>query len=108
MTLAHRGAGTLRRAPRLLIPVLLLSTAPLSAVTTRVVATATARDFLAGDAKGTAITAEGRLTLAPPLAPKAWPEDAADAVVFAAVSDSAGDVYVATGGGMGRLFVSSP
>jgi hypothetical protein len=86
----------------------LLDTSSLLAVTPRVVTVASARDFLAGDAKGTAITAEGRLTLAPPLSKKSWPEDAADAVVFAAASDSSGDVFIATGGGLGRLFVSSP
>lgn len=77
---------------------------PLQAGTPRIASTASARDFLAGDAKGTAVTADGRLTLGIPLGPKLWPEDAADAVVFGAASDSSGRVYVATGGGLGRLF----
>ena len=79
---------------------------PLFAATSRVAITAGARDFLAGEAKGTAVSADGRLTLAPPLAPRAWPADAADAAVFAAAGDAAGRVFVATGGGFGRLFVS--
>jgi hypothetical protein len=80
----------------------------LSASTVKIAATASARDFLAGDAKGTAVTADGKLTLGAPFAPRAWPENAADAVAFAAVSDAAGRIYVATGGGLGRLFVSEP
>ena len=79
---------------------------PLSAGTPRVASTASARDFLAGDAKGTAVTAEGRLTLGIQLGPKEWPEDAADAVVFGAAADPSGRVYVATGGGLGRLFAT--
>ncbi len=78
----------------------------LPAATSRVVVTAGARDFLAGEAKGTAVSADGRLTLGPPLSPRAWPENAADAAVFAAAGDGAGRVYIATGGGLGRLFVS--
>ena len=79
-----------------------------SAATVKIAATASARDFLAGDAKGTAVTADGKLTLGAPFGPRTWPENAADAVVFAAASDAAGRVYVATGGGLGRLFVSAP
>jgi hypothetical protein len=79
---------------------------PLLAATSRVAVTAGARDFLAGEAKGAAVSADGRLTLAPPLAPRAWPENAADAAVFAAAGDASGRVFVATGGGLGRLFVS--
>ena len=86
----------------------LLAAAPLSGATTRIAATASARDFLAGDAKGTAVTADGRLTLGVPLGNRTWPEDAADAVIFAAAADPHGRVYVATGGGLGRLFVSEP
>ncbi len=81
---------------------------PLAAGTPRIATTASARDFLAGDAKGTAVTADGRLTLGVPLGPKEWPEDAADAVVFGAASDAAGRVFVATGGGTGRLFAAAP
>ncbi len=84
----------------------LLAASPLYAATSRVAVTAGARDFLAGEAKGTAVSADGRLTLAPPLAPRAWPENAADAAVFAAAGDPSGRVYLATGGGLGRLFVS--
>jgi outer membrane protein assembly factor BamB len=84
----------------------LLAASPLFAATSRVAVTAGARDFLAGEAKGTAVSADGRLTLAPPLAPRAWPENAADAAVFAAAGDASGRVYLATGGGLGRLFVS--
>ncbi len=86
----------------------LLAAAPLSAAATRIAATASARDFLAGEARGTAVTADGRLTLGAPLGPKEWPDDAADAVVFGAAADAAGRLYVATGGGLGRLFVSEP
>ncbi|HUM01604.1 MAG TPA: hypothetical protein VL084_04920 [Thermoanaerobaculia bacterium] len=86
----------------------LCAASPLRAATTRIAATASARDFLAGDARGTAVTADGRLTLGIPLGPKEWPDDAADAVVFGAASDGAGRLFVATGGGLGRLFVSGP
>jgi len=91
---------------RLAICYALLAASPLFAATSRVAVTIGARDFLAGEAKGTAVSADGRLTLAPPLAPRAWPENAADAAVFAAAGDASGRVYVATGGGLGRLFVS--
>jgi len=91
---------------RLAICFALLAASPLFAATSRVAVTIGARDFLAGEAKGTAVSADGRLTLAPPLAPRAWPENAADAAVFAAAGDASGRVYVATGGGLGRLFVS--
>lgn len=86
--------------------VLLAAGPTLLAATSRVAVTAGARDFLAGEAKGTAVSADGRLTLAPPLAPRAWPENAADAAVFAAAGDASGRVFIATGGGLGRLFVS--
>jgi outer membrane protein assembly factor BamB len=91
-----------------LILVVLFGSAPLPAATTRIAATASVRDFLAGDARGTAVTADGRLTLGIPLGPKEWPDDAADAVVFGAAADGAGRLFVATGGGLGRLFVSEP
>lgn len=92
---------------RLLLSLALVAAAPpLFAATSRVAVTAGARDFLAGEARGAAVSADGRLTLAPPLSPRAWPENAADAAVFAAAGDAAGRVYVATGGGLGRLFVS--
>jgi hypothetical protein len=92
---------------RLLAGAALIAAAPsVLAATSRVAATAGAREFLAGDSKGTAVSADGRLTLAPPLSARAWPENAADAAVFAAASDASGRVYVATGGGLGRLFVS--
>lgn len=74
----------------------------------RVANTSTAREFLAGDAHGTAVTSEGRLTLGVPLGDRVWPEDAADAVIFSAASDRSGRVFIATGGGLGRLFVSEP
>ncbi|HQR46901.1 MAG TPA: hypothetical protein PK598_12935, partial [Thermoanaerobaculia bacterium] len=79
----------------------LLASIPVAGATTRIAATASAREFLTGDARGTAVTADGRLTLGVPLGPKEWPEDAADAVVFAAAADPEGRVYVATGGGAG-------
>lgn len=86
----------------------LLGVATLAAAATRIATTASARDFLSGDASGTAVTADGRLTLGVPLGPKEWPDDAADAVVFGAASDAEGRIYVATGGSLGRLFVSEP
>ncbi|MGE5347005.1 MAG: hypothetical protein ACM3JH_13715 [Acidithiobacillales bacterium] len=91
-----------------LAPLVLLAAATLAAGATRMATTGSARDFLAGDANGTAVTADGRLTLGIPLRPKEWPENAADAVVFGAASDAEGRIYVATGGGLGRLFVSDP
>ncbi len=93
---------------RLLACSALFAVSPLLAATSRVAVTAGARDFLAGEAKGTAVSADGRLTIAPPLAPRTWPENAADAAVFAAAGDASGRVYLATGGGLGRLFVSDP
>ena len=80
---------------------------PLLAATSRVAVTAGARDFLAGEAKGTAVSADGRLTLAPaarrrgrgPRTPPTPPSSRPRAT-------PAGRVYVATGGGLGRLFVS--
>lgn len=91
---------------RSLALVALLACPPLLGSSSRVAVTAGARDLLAGDAAGTAVSDDGRLTLGPPLAPRTWPEDAADAAVFAAAGDRAGRVWVATGGGLGRLFVS--
>ncbi|HEV8266688.1 MAG TPA: hypothetical protein VGR00_00585, partial [Thermoanaerobaculia bacterium] len=86
----------------------LLAASPAASAASHIASTASARELLAGEAKGTSVTADGRLTLGEPLEMRAWPEDASDAVVFAAASDSAGNVYVATGGGLGRLFVSRP
>jgi len=83
----------------------LTTAGPLPAAT-RISPTASVRDFLAGDLDGTTLTSDGRLTLGPVFAPRAWPEEAAGAVVFGAASDGEGRVYVATGGGSGRLFVS--
>ena len=80
---------------------------PLDAGTSRIAATSGARDFLAGETKGVAVSADGKLTLGAALAPRAWADDAADAAVFAAAADASGRVFVATGGGLGRLFVSS-
>ncbi len=82
--------------------------APADAASTRLSTVASARDFLAGDLDGTTLTSDGRLTLGSVFTPRAWPEEAAGAVVFGAASDAAGRVYVATGGGQGRLFVSEP
>ncbi len=87
---------------------LTLAVSPVLQGASHIASTATARDFLAGEARGTAVGSDGRLSLGAPLAPRAWPEDAADAVVFGAAVDGAGRVYVATGGGTGRLFVSAP
>src|SRR6266545_7039895 len=84
-----------------------LAAPPLEAGTPRIAVTAGARDFLAGETKGVAVTADGRLMLGAALATRAWPEDANDAAIFAAAADSSGRVFAATGGGMGRLFVSS-
>lgn len=92
-------------AASLALALVLTPSAPLGAAT-RLSATASARDFLAGDLDGTTLTSDGRLTLGPVFAPRAWPEEAAGAVVFGAASDAAGRVFVATGGGEGRLFVS--
>lgn len=86
---------------------LALLPSPLDAAT-RLATTASSREFLAGDLDGTTLTSDGRLTIGPAFTPRAWPEDAAGAVVFGAASDAAGRVYVATGGGLGRLYVSEP
>lgn len=104
--IAHRGPEGFCVLKALSLALALLAALPLLAGTPRIASTASARDFLAGDAKGTAVTADGRLTLGVLLGPKEWPEDAADAVVFGAASDPSGRVYVATGGGIGRLFAT--
>lgn len=87
---------------------LTLAASPVLQGASHIASTATAREFLAGEARGTAVGSDGRLSLGAPLAPRAWPEEAADAVVFGAAADASGRVYVATGGGAGRLFVSAP
>ena len=97
-----------RTAAASLALALLLTPPALLDAATKLSTTASARDFLAGDLDGTTLTSDGRLTLGPVFTPRAWPEEAAGAVVFAAASDAAGRVYVATGGGEGRLFVSEP
>lgn len=68
--------------------------------------TASARDFLAGEFHGTALSVTGRLTVGPTLNPAPWPEDAAGATVLASAVDAKGRIFVATGGGEGRLFVA--
>ena len=90
------------------LALLLAAAVPAGAASTRLSTTASAREFLAGDLDGTTLTSDGRLTLGPVFTPRAWPEEAAGAVVFGAASDSSGRVYVATGGGLGRLYVSEP
>ena len=95
------------RRPALALAAAILAAPQLRAGTPRIAATSGARDFLAGDAKGVAVSADGRLMLGAALAPRAWPDDAADAAVFAAAADASGRVFVATGGGLGRLFVSN-
>ena len=93
-------------APAFALATAFLAAPPLGAGTPRIAVTAGARDFLAGDTKGVAVSADGRLMLGAALAVRAWPEDANDAAVFGAAADSSGRVFVATGGGLGRLFVS--
>lgn len=87
---------------------LVLPAAPPLLAATRLTTFGSARDFLAGDLDGTTLTSDGRLTLGPVFSSPEWPEDAAGAVVFGAASDTSGRIYVATGGGLGRLFVSEP
>ncbi len=87
---------------------LVLPAAPPLFAATRLSTFGSARDFLAGELDGTTLTSDGRLTLGPVFSPPAWPEEAAGAVVFGAAADATGRVYVATGGGLGRLFVSEP
>lgn len=84
-----------------------LAALPLRAGTPRIAVTAGARDFLAGETKGVAVSADGRLMLGAALAARTWPDDANDAAIFGAAADTSGRVFVATGGGLGRLFVSS-
>src|SRR5437870_2446446 len=93
----HRPGGFFG-APRTPLLVLFLAALPLQAAT-HIAVTGSAREFLAGETKGASVTSEGRLTLGLPFGARAWPEDAADAVVFSAASDGQGRVYVATGGG---------
>ena len=94
-------------APATALAAAVLVAPPLGAGTPRIAVTAGARDFLAGDTKGVAVSADGRLMLGAALADRAWPDDANDAAVFGAAADSSGRVFVATGGDLGRLFVSS-
>lgn len=99
-----------RLTPVALAPIAVLLAAPLPASAgtsaAKVAATASAREFLAGETKGTTVSADGRVRLGLDLAPLAWPEDAADAVVFAAAAGRDGRIWIATGGGQGRLFVA--
>ncbi len=81
---------------------------PANAGQTRIASTGSAKELLAGDALGTAVTADGRLTLGVPLGPARWPAEAAGAVVFGAASDPSGRLFVATGGGLGRVYLSRP
>ena len=99
----------MRRFPLLLVVLAaaVFAAPRLSGATSRIAVTAGARDFLSGDAKGVAVSADGRLTLGAALAARAWPDDAADAAIFGAAADGSGSVFVATGGGLGRLFVSN-
>ena len=92
-------------APALALAAAFLAAHPLGAGTPRITVTAGARDFLAGETKGVAVSADGRLTLGAALAVREWPDDSSDAAVFGAAADSSGRVFVATGGGLGRLFV---
>ncbi len=96
-----------RRTPAAVLAAAFLAASPLRAGTPRIAVTAGARDFLAGEAKGVAVSADGRLMLGAALAARDWPDDANDAAIFAAAADSSGRVFLATGGGLGRLFVSS-
>ena len=92
----------MRRFPLLLVVLAAaVFVAPrLPGATSRIAVTAGARDFLSGDAKGVAVSADGRLTLGAALAARSWPDDAADAAIFGAVADASGRVFVATGGGL--------
>src|ERR1035441_2840726 len=94
-------------APATALAAAFLVSPPLGAGTPRIAVTAGARDFLAGDTKGVAVSADGRLMLGAALAGRAWPDDGKDASGFGAAADSSGRVFVATGGGLGRLFVST-
>ncbi len=94
-------------APASAALLLALYASPAQAAPTRIVTASSARDFLSGEPLGTAVTADGRLTVGPALTARLWPDDASDAAVFGAASDSQGRVFVATGGGLGRLFVAN-
>ena len=97
----------MRRLPLAVFAAAVLMAPLLFGGSPRIAVTAGAREFLAGEGKGVAVSADGRLTLGAALALRAWPDDAADAAVFAAAADGSGRIFVATGGGLGRLFVSS-
>ncbi len=60
----------------------------------------TPEEFLAGELKGVSITGEGGIVLAPALEPLL---DTKEAFVYAAVSDPAGNIYLATGN-QGKIF----
>ena len=87
-----------------LVPLLLSCAVALAA--TRIVSTSTAREFLAGDFRGTGVGASGRLSFGASFGDRAWPEVASGAAVFAAAADPAGRIFVATGGSVGRLFLA--
>ena len=85
----------------------LLAARPLAAGTPRIAVTAGARDFLAGETKGVAVSADGRLTLgAAARAARLARRRRATRPSSRAAADASGRVFVATGGGLGRLFVS--
>lgn len=85
-----------------------LGPSPAAGGPARVATTASARDFLSGEAKGVTVSADGRVRLGLDLAPRVWPEEAAEAVIFAAATGRDGRLWVATGGGKGRLWVVPP
>ncbi|MFB3906605.1 MAG: hypothetical protein ACE15E_24450 [Acidobacteriota bacterium] len=60
----------------------------------------TPQEFLAGELKGVSVTGEGGIVLAPALEPLL---DTKEAFVYAVASDSAGNIYVATGN-QGKIF----
>ena len=96
----------LRMLAWLAVVPILAGTARTAAAAGRSAATGSARDFLAGDFRGTSLSATGRLTIGPTLVPGPWPDEATGAIVLASAADAKGRVFIATGGGQGRLFAA--
>lgn len=92
----------------LLAGALLISTSAASAGPVKTFSSASARDFLPGDSDGIVLSASGKLMVGPRAEVRDWPADAADAVIFASAATRDGKIYLATGGGAGRLYAGEP
>lgn len=94
----------MRRPPFPAFLVLLFAALPTLAVIPQFWETRTWEDWGRGDLDGVSVTGEGELVLAPSFGPV---YDTGETLIFSAVADAAGNVYLGTGH-RGRLFRVSP